>query len=207
MQMERTKSSALPASKLIRGLFLIVVAVMLASAPISSQERSKPEIIQGVITGTGLQSGELTNFTLVIYEFSTPDDKQILVDSFQKGQNQGLFNALSKMRSVGRVAVTGTLGYDVKYIRWYPTPAGRTISFVTDRQISMAEAWTDARSQQYNLTGGILQMDDTDMKKSSGVIYGAAKLVMKDGELTIDLANDPWKIASIRDNKGTPGEN
>jgi hypothetical protein len=207
MQMERTKSSALPARKIIGGLFLIVVALMLASAPISSQQRSKPEIIQGVITGTGLQSGELTNFTLVIYEFSTPDDKQVLVDSFQKGQNQGLFNALSKMRSVGRVAVTGTLGYDVKYIRWYPTPAGRMIRFVTDRQISLAEAWTDSRSQQYNLTGGILQMDDTDMKKSSGVIYGAAKLVMKDGELTIDVANDPWKVASIRDNKGTSGEN
>ena len=45
------------------------------------------------------------------------------------------------------------------------------------------------------------------MKKSSGVVYGAAKLVMKDGELTIDVANDPWRVASMRDNKGAPGEN
>jgi hypothetical protein len=205
--MRRINSSPRPASKIIGALLLIVVALLLASSPLSSQERGKPEIIQGVISGTGLQVGELTNFTLVIYEFSTPDDKQVLVDSFQKGQNQGLFNALSKMRSVGRVAVTGTLGYDVKYIRWYPTPAGRMIRFVTDRQISLAEAWTDARSQQYNLTGGILQLDDTDMKKSNGIIYGAANLVMKDGELTINVANDPWRVASIRDNKGTPGEN
>ena len=47
-------------------------------------------------------------------------------------------------------------------------------------------------------------MDDKEMKKSNGVVYGAAKLVMKDGEPTIDVANDPWKVASIRDNKGTP---
>jgi hypothetical protein len=173
----------------------------------SPQVYSKPEIIQGVITGTGLQAGELTNFTLVIHEFSGPEDKQVLQEAFQKGQNQGLFNALTKMRSIGRVAITGTLGYDVKYIRWFPTPTGRTIRFVTDRQISMAEAWTDSRSQQYNLSGGVLEMNDADMKKSSGVVYGAAELVMKEGELSINLANNPWRVASIRDNKGTPAEN
>jgi hypothetical protein len=177
---------------------------LLVSMAASSQERSKPEIIQGVITGTGLQAGQLTNFTLVIYEFSTPDDKQVLVDAFKKSQNVGLFNALSKMRAVGRVAITGTLGYDVKYIRWFPTPSGRSIRFITDRKISMGEAWADSRSEQYDLSGGTLEMDDKEMKKSSGVVYGAAQLVMKDGEPTIEVANDPWKVASIRDNKGTP---
>lgn len=188
--------------KIMVGALLGVGLIVLVAA--SPQERSKPEIIQGVITGTGLQAGQLTNFTLAIYEFSTPDDKQVLVDAFQKSQNVGLFNALSKMRAVGRVAITGTLGYDVKYIRWFPTPAGRSIRFVTDRQISMAEAWADSRSEAYDLSGGIIEMNDKEMKKSSGVVYGAAKLVMKDGEPTIDVANDPWKVASIRDNKGTP---
>jgi hypothetical protein len=50
-------------------------------------------------------------------------------------------------------------------------------------------------------------MNDTEMKKSSGVTYGAAELVMKDGELSINLANNPWKLASVRDNNGTPGVN
>ena len=40
------------------------------------------------------------------------------------------------------------------------------------------------------------------------MIYPAAQLVIdKDGELSIDLANNPWKVASIIDNKGTPGVN
>jgi hypothetical protein len=193
--------------RMIVGSLLGLGLLTVLNVHASPQEYSKPEIIQGVITGTGLQAGELTNFTLVIHEFSGPEDKQVLMETFQKGQNQGLFNALTKMRSIGRVAITGTLGYDVKYIRWFPTPTGRTIRFVTDRQISMAEAWTDSRSQQYNLSGGVLEMNDTDMKKSSGVVYGAAELVMKDGELSINLANNPWKVASIRDNKGTPAGN
>ena len=191
------------------GCALLALGLLtIGNNPTSAQDRSKPEIIQGILTGTGLQAGALTNFTLVIYEFSTPDEKQILVDAFQKGQNTGLFNALTKMHSVGRVAVTGTLGYDVKYIRWFPTPTGRTIRFVTDRKISGAEAWTDSRSMDYNLTGGILDMHDNDMKQSSGVVYGAAQLVIdKAGEPQIELANNPWKVASIRDHKGNPGEN
>lgn len=199
---------ALPGmSKIMVGALLGTGLLVAGSALTSAQNHAKPEIIQGVITGTGLQAGQLTNLTFAIYEFSTPDDKQVLLEAFQKGQNQGLFNALTKMRTVGRVAITGTLGYDVKYIRWFPTPAGRSIRFVTDRKISMGEAWTDSRSQQYDLSGGIFEMNDTEMKKSSGVVYGAAELVMKDGELSINLANNPWKVASIRDNKGTPGEN
>jgi hypothetical protein len=199
---------ALPGiSKIMVGALLGTGLLVVGSALTSAQDHTKPEIIQGVITGTGLQAGQLTNLTFAIYEFSTPDDKQVLLEAFQKGQNQGLFNALTKMRTVGRVAITGTLGYDVKYIRWFPTPAGRSIRFVTDRKISMGEAWTDSRSQQYDLSGGIFEMNDTEMKKSSGVVYGAAELVMKDGELSINLANNPWKVASIRDNKGTPGVN
>ena len=195
----------LPCTLLTIGLTIGLLAVGYTST--SAQERGKPEIIKGVLTGTGLQAGELTNFTLVIYEFSTPDDKQVLVDAFQKGQSVGLFNALTKMHSVGRVAITGTLGYDVKYIRWFPTPAGRSIRFVTDRKITMGEAWSDSRSQEYNLTGGKLEMDDGNVRKSTGVVYGAAKLEMKDGELTIELANNPWKLASMQDFKGSPGEN
>lgn len=205
--MDQIRNAFPRSTRIMVGVLLAIGLLVVGSALTLAQDHAKPEIIQGVLTGTGLQAGQLTNLTFAIYEFSTPDDKQVLLEAFQKGQNQGLFNALTKMRTVGRVAITGTLGYDVKYIRWFPTPAGRSIRFVTDRKISMGEAWTDSRSQQYDLSGGIFEMNDTDMKKSSGVVYGAAELVMKDGELSINLANNPWKVASIRDNKGTPGKN
>lgn len=53
---------------------------------------------------------------MTIYQFSSPEDRQGLVDSFKKGQCQGLADALSKMKPVGRIAITGTLGYDLSYI-------------------------------------------------------------------------------------------
>jgi hypothetical protein len=32
--------------------------------------------------------------------------------TWEKGQNQGLVNALSRMKAVGRIAITGTLGFE-----------------------------------------------------------------------------------------------
>src|SRR3982074_565608 len=43
--------------------------------------------------GTGTQMGSQVGITLNIYDYSTPADKQILVQAFEKGQNQGLVNA------------------------------------------------------------------------------------------------------------------
>jgi hypothetical protein len=46
--------------------------------------------------------------TVIIYEFSTPEDRQILVEEFQKGQNPGLVHALEKVKAVGRIQIPGT---------------------------------------------------------------------------------------------------
>ena len=69
---------------------------------------------------------------MTIYEFSGDEDRAILVDAFKEGQNEGLVNALTRMKSVGRIAITGTVGYDLSYIRLVPTkPAARFASSQT----------------------------------------------------------------------------
>ena len=102
--------------------------------------------------GTSTQLGRNVGITLIIYEWSTADDRQILVDTFQKGQNQGLVNALQKMKAVGRIQIPETLGYDVSFIRLIPQPTGRKIRFITNRKIAFAEAYADTQSQSFDLT-------------------------------------------------------
>src|SRR5580704_7209688 len=75
-------------------------------------DRVKSETIEATAMGTGDQLGRTIGVTLNIYQYSTPDDKQLLVQAFEKGKNQGLVNALQKMKAVGHVEITGTLGYD-----------------------------------------------------------------------------------------------
>jgi hypothetical protein len=117
-------------------------------------------------------------------------------------------NALTKMKAVGRISITGTLGYDLSYIRLIATPTGRKIRFITNRQIKFGEAFFDTQSQSFNLTAGELDLNDQDKSKNSGLLYPAAQLVIdKEGQLQIDLSQNPWKLVDVVDWKGTPGEN
>ena len=168
--------------------------------------RDKYETIDAQAYGTGTQLGATIGVTLNIYEFSTPADKQILVEAYEKGQNQGLANALQRMKAVGHVEITGTLGNDCSYIKMIPTPTGRKIVFLTNRQIRFREAYYDTQSMSFNLTAGILEINDQDKSKSTGVMYPAAQLVVdKQGELQWDLRENAWKLSDIIDWKGTAG--
>jgi len=181
---------------------LVLGLLMIGSIPGFS--RDKNETIDATAYGTSTQLGRNVGVTLIIYEFSTPEDRQILVDAFQKGQNQGLVNALQKMKAVGRIQIPGTLGYDVSFIRMIPTSTGRTIRFVTNRKISFGEAYTDSQTQAFDLTAGEFQLNDQDKSKSTGVLYPAAQFTInKDGELQIELNQNAWRLSNFIDWKGT----
>lgn len=185
---------------------IVLVSLVVAGRP--GFARDKYETIDAQAYATGPQLGQNIGVTLNIYEFSSPADKQILVQSFQQGQNKGLVNALQKMRAVGHLEITGTLGNDCSYIRMTQTPTGRRIVFATSRQIRMAEAWTDSNSMSYDLTAGVLEINDQDKSKSTGALYPAAELVLdKEGELNLDLLQNPWRLSSLLDWKGTTGVN
>jgi hypothetical protein len=152
--------------------------------------------------------GQNIGVTLNIYEFSTPADRVTLVQAFEKGQNQGLVNALQKMRAVGHIEITGTLGYDCAYIKMTPTPTGRKIVFVTNRQIRFGEAYFDTQSQSFNLTAGVFELNTQDKSKSTGLLYPAAQLILdKEGQLQLDLNQNPWRLSDVLDWAGTSGVN
>jgi hypothetical protein len=196
-------------SKLMRiAMESLLILGLVISGSIPGSARDKNETIDATAFGTRTQLGANIGVTLNIYEFSTPADRQILVQAYEKGQNQGLANALQRMRAVGHVEITGTLGNDCAYIRMIPTPTGRKIVFVTNRQIRFAEAWADSQTMSYDLTAGIIEINDQDKSKSTGVLYPLAQLVLdKQGELQWDLNQNPWKLVDILDWKGTPGVN
>jgi len=185
-----------------------LILSLIVGGTILGFSRDKNETIEATAMGTGTQLGQNFGVTLNIYEFSTPADKQVLVQAFEKGQSQGLVNALQRMKAVGHVEITGTLGYDCSYIKMSPTAMGRKIVFVTNRQIRFGEAYFDTQSQSFNLTAGIIEINDQDKSKSTGVLYPAAQLVLdKEGQLQWDLNQNPWKLVDIIDWKGTPGVN
>jgi hypothetical protein len=162
------------------------------------------ETIDATARGTSTQMGTIRNIKIVISEYSTPEDKQVLVDAFKKGQSQGLYDALSKMKSVGQIQMPGTVGYALAYVSSETTPTGRTIRFITNRRIAFGEALRNTQSQAYDLTAGKIDINDKEPKKSAGTLFPATQLVVNnEGQLQWELRKNPFNLTNIIDwNKG-----
>ena len=178
---------------------LLLATLVLTTLPLAAGDRDV-ETIDAQAMGTSTQLGSMVSIKVTIYDYSTDEDRKILVEAFKQGQNQGLVNALTKMKSVGRIAITGTVGYDLSYIRLIPTPTGRKIRFVTNRLIRIGEAYYSTESKEYNLTAGEFDINDSDKDKNTGILFPAAQLVInKEGQLEFQLRRNPWKLNGIID--------
>src|SRR5271165_2546942 len=192
--------------KTVFSVLLLTGLLLLGSVPGFS--RDKNETIDATAFGTGTQLGRNIGVTLIIYEWSTAEDRQVLVDALKQGSNKGLVNALQRMKAVGHMNITGTIGSDVSFIRLIQTPTGRKIRFITNRQIRFGEAYADSPTQAFDLTCGEIDLNDQEKSKSTGVLYPAAQFTINEqGELTINLNQNAWRLGNIIDWKGTPGEN
>jgi hypothetical protein len=178
-------------------IVILIAFLVIGSLP-SLAQRGKNETIDATAFGSSTQLGRNFGVKIIIYEFSSPEDRDILVQAFQKGQNDGLVNALEKMKSVGRIQIPGTLGYDLTFIREIMTPTGRTIRFVTSRKIAFGESYWDSQTKSFNLTAGEINLNDKDKDKSEGVLFPAAQLIVnKEGELQWELNQNAWKLTNI----------
>jgi hypothetical protein len=162
------------------------------------------ETIDATARGTSTQMGNIGSIKIIISKYSTPEDRQTLVDAFKKGQSQGLTEALSKMKSAGRIQVPGTVGYSLAYVVAVPTPTGRKVRFVTNRKLAFKEVSRNTRSRAFDLTAGEIDINEQDSKQSSGTLFPATQLtVNSDGALQWELNQNPWELTNIIDwNKG-----
>jgi hypothetical protein len=193
--MQKTNKLVLPITSVVAlALFL------LASFSSVAQDKPKREVYQAQAMGQSTQMGKTFNVTVNIAEYSDSEERQVLVQAFEKSGSQGLFNALEKMPSKGRISMTGTLGYDIAFVRKIPTDGGFKIRVLTNRPIQIGEAWVNGRSVDYNLSA--LELDISNEKdKSSGVLLPASKFKIdkKTNELVIENLQNPWKLVNILD--------
>jgi len=187
--------------KIIRmfGAVAIACLVVLVSFDSAAQE-GQPirEVYQAQAMGQSTQLGKTFNITINIERYSTPEERQVLVEAFQQAGSEGLFNSLEKMQSKGRIAITGTLGYDISFVRKIPTGGGYKIRILTNRPIRVGEAWVNGRSTDYNLSA--LEIDlGNEKDKSTGVLLPACQFQInkKTNELEVENYQNPWKLQNI----------
>lgn len=179
---------------------ILLIATLLIAGARSGFADDAVESLDATSFGTSTQMGRSFPVKIRLTRYSTPEERQALIDAFTKGQNAGLAKALAKMKPVGRISLPGTVGYDIAYAIKIDTPTGRKVRFVTTRRILFGEAYNNTRSLQYNLSAGEIDIDTQDKNKSTGTLLPAAQLIInQDGELQMELYKNPWRLTNIID--------
>jgi hypothetical protein len=186
-------------SRLAIAVAVIMGLVLLPGAGSAAQETPKREFFQATATGQSTRLGRMLSVNISIEEYSTQEDQLILLEAFNSKGMRGLSNALEKMKSKGRLSITGTVGYEVTYIRSFPTETGRKIRLVTSRPIRIGEAWSSGRSTDYNLSA--IELDISSEKgKSTGILLPACQFKLdKEKHPAIENDQNPWKLQNILD--------
>ena len=177
---------------------LMLLVLTLSAFQIGAQDQPKRETIQAQAMGQNTAVGKTFNVTITIDSYSTPDDQKALIDAFTQGGQAALSKTLSKMKPKGRLAVTGTLGYDIGYVRTFPNENGRKIRLITDRPIKFAEARNNGRSKDYDLSAIELNISNDNAKSSGSLIVGLRVKVDKDNQIVFEsFGSGPWKLVNI----------
>jgi len=157
-------------------------------------------VIQATAMGTSTQMGKMANVNIHIDQFSTQEDREALIDAFNRSGQDGLVDVLEDMKPKGRVRfASGGVGNDIKYIIELPPDKGRRhIRLVTDRIISFGEAYASTRSKEYSV-GAVELFLTPDGKGSEGTTLPACKLTVgkKTQQIEIETYQNPWKLTNL----------
>jgi hypothetical protein len=157
------------------------------------------------IQATFAKDGNVVRATLIVYNYTTSADLQVLSLAFQKGHDRELAAVLSKTKAAGLCTIAGDHSFDVAFIQMVVTPTGREITFIANRPLQSDEVDPNSDTQSFDLMVGQFDINDTDNTKSTGFLYPASRLVMDEqGEFHYDLAGIPWSLVNVLDSNWAP---
>lgn len=180
-------------------LFLCCAATPVLSGSTGQESKSRTERFAAtlaVLSGPG--SGRVRQVTIYISDYSSDAEAAQLAGAFADGGSRALFKVLTKLKSKGRVAPTGSTGYQVRFIRSVQTPNGRKITMLTDRPISFLERYYGTRSSDYQY--GLVELNINDEGKGEGSLIYAAKVkgISVDSIEVENFGIEPARLMKVR---------
>ena len=184
-------------ARLLGKCLLVSLLLCLAgfATPAHAQQRMT---IQATAKGTGTQLGQMINVDIYIEAYSTPEDRQALIEAFKSHGQDGLVEALQDMKTKGRVRFSsGGVGNDVKYSIELPSEKGRKLRLITDRWLSFTELYNSTRSSDYNV--GAIELNLTPDGKGSGTVLPACRLTVnkEKNQVEIETFQNPWELTNF----------
>ena len=184
----RRRASVLP------GILLLVLV-----ATVTAAEKAK-YVERYTAFGTNQQRGKTSTIQIAVQRWSTPEERQMLVDTLKDKGREALADALSRMPPVGWIRLPNTRSQDLRYAWQAPLPdGGRRVVIATDRIVNYAELTTASRTQNYQFSVAEIHFDKDG--KGEGKLSPLAKVDIDKGTNQIeveDYTSQPVRLLQVK---------
>lgn len=164
---------------------LLGISLLLLAAGAAAAEEVKP-IERYNAFGVSQQRGKTSTIQIAIERWSTPEERQMLLDTLRQKGREALAETLARMPRVGWIRLPNTRAQDLRYAWQTPLPdGGRRVVIGLDRIANYAEMTTSSRTQNYEFSVAEIHFDKDG--KGEGKLSPLARV-------DIDKATDQIEI-------------
>lgn len=183
------------------GVCIVGALLVLAANPADAKKKEVIERFHG--NAMSLDVGRAAQVQIGIYEWTSDEERQALIQAFNQGGNEAAYKHLGKLEDKGYLRGAQTMGYQMRYAYQFESDGKRQIVLATDRPISFGEAMTGSWSQENNISFVVLQLDKETGEGVGQVVFGAEfKVNEKTGQLEIEtLSHNPTKLTDVKPQK------
>ena len=197
---------------------LVAVALTAAviSAPAGAQQSVAPSATDKVVINgwalnmSNIATGANQTIRINIDKWSSPSQRQHLIDTFLAKKQEGLVSALEKQPEMGRFNFPGymgpdpnsvmRLGTDIRYaMNFAGEDGGRRIVIITPRVIGFREAANQPRTVDYPFT--LFEMRFNQAGKGEGKMAYATQILFDKKKNQIELENyssEPVRLQNLQ---------
>ncbi len=185
----------------IRPTLVLLAVALLATASGPALAEEKKEAIEK-FTGRAfsLDRGEAAFLDIVIEEWTTPEERQALIQTFLDGGSKALYDALEHQSRKGYLKLPNTLGYDMQYAWQVEVEGKRHIVLASNRPMGFLELARNSRSTDYNVSLVVLEIDP-ETGEGEGNAAGGAELSLDEetGRLNIAIRGTrPTQLKKVK---------
>lgn len=190
----------------VRRIIFLLCALCLAGVPAPAAHgkvgrgarQASRQYVQGQVVGIGGRRAGLNRpFSLMINNYTSPDDVVRLNEALRSGGQEELLRVLSRLNA-GRISIGNNVGVRANAIISTPSAEGGTkLTVLYERNVSIYELRAGARSQDYRF--GYAEMFLDSRGRGAGTFIPAAKVKLEgDTWVVEDFGEFPARLMALR---------
>ncbi len=181
-------------------LSLLVMSLLTATAgPAVAKKEKREPIAKYRAQAINQDRGAAGFIDIVIYEWTTPEEREALIKTFLEKGSKALYEALDDLSEKGYLKAARTLGYDMQYAWKLEVEGKQRIVLATNRPFAFLELARSTRSTDYNVSLVVLEIDPETGQGEGSAVGGAELSLDKEGRLNIEIhGTRPTKLSNLK---------